>query len=92
MHRPGDSDIASGNSDLPPEIVTFANLFAHPGVDDLPRPHAGIRRTGSGALMDWRGGGFSAYDLVHGVITAKATARVVIAQVVMRSRDSLDGP
>ena len=55
-------------------------------------PHAGIRRTGSGALMDWRGGGFSAYDLVHGVITAKATARVVIAQVVMRSRDSLDGP
>ena len=42
--------------------------------------------------MDWRGGGFSAYDLVHGVITAKATAQVVIAQVVMRSRDSLDGP
>ena len=29
--------------------------------------------------MDWRGGGFSAYDLLHGVITAKATARVVIA-------------
>jgi hypothetical protein len=56
------------------------------------RPHAGIRRTGSGALTDWRGGGFSAYDLVHGVITAKATARVVIAQVVMTSRDSLDGP
>jgi hypothetical protein len=27
--------------------------------------------------MDWRGGGFSAYDLVHGVITAKATAQVV---------------
>ena len=25
--------------------------------------------------MDWRGGGFSAYDLVHGVITAKATAQ-----------------
>ena len=24
--------------------------------------------------MGWRGGGFSAYDLVHGVITAKATA------------------
>jgi hypothetical protein len=43
------------------------------------RPHAGIRRTGSGALMDWRGGGFSAYDLVHGVISAKATAQVVIA-------------
>jgi hypothetical protein len=38
------------------------------------RPHAGIRRTGSGAFMDWRGGGFSAYDLVQGVIAAKATA------------------
>jgi hypothetical protein len=55
-------------------------------------PHAGIRRTGPGGFMDWRGGGFSAYDLVHGVITAKATAPVIIAQVVMKSRDSLDGP
>jgi hypothetical protein len=35
--------------------------------------------------MDWRGRCFSAYDLLHGVITAKATA-----QVVMKSRDSLD--
>jgi hypothetical protein len=42
--------------------------------------------------MDWRGGGFSAYDLLHGVITAKAASQVVIAQVVMKSRDSLDGP
>jgi hypothetical protein len=35
--------------------------------------------------MDWRGGGFSAYDLRHGVITAEA-----IGQAVMKSRDSLD--
>jgi hypothetical protein len=49
--------------------------------------HAGIRRTGPGAFMDWRGSAFSAYDLRHGIITAKADA-----QVVMKSRDSLDEP
>jgi hypothetical protein len=37
--------------------------------------------------MDWRGKAFSAYDLRHGIITAKA-----IALVVMKSRESLDGP
>jgi hypothetical protein len=49
--------------------------------------HAGIRRTGSRAFMDWRGNAFSAYDLRHGVITANADA-----QVVKKSRESLDGP
>jgi hypothetical protein len=48
---------------------------------------AGIRRTGPGAFMDWRGGAFSAYDLRHGIITAKADA-----QVVMKPHDSLDEP
>jgi hypothetical protein len=65
------------SSDRAPYCIRKSRCFAH----------AGIRRTGSGAFMDWRGSAFSAYDLRHGIITAKADA-----QVVMKSRDSLDEP